>query len=270
MIIIGIIIITKYTEIYADENNNVDIIDNKIILNGSKDNSNPDFFGECTKNLMPGDKKTVYVNLKNCSSETVEIFFYTKKTDLNEKEKEISEKLLNNIFITIDLEQGNTIYDSQLNSKEKPISLGYLKSSDSSYMKVTIEVSKKINNEFQDLIGKTDWVFLIQEYKTTNKTLIRKNKPRKEIEQDIESNNAINLKSNIKNKNNKGKSRNENIEIDDKTLGKLPQTGTFLTIRDEMLEVCTLSLMGLLIIITLAIGLKVMIKKKKVNFFNYK
>lgn len=123
------------------------------------------------KNLLPGCSRTQSIKFRNDSSEAVEIFLRAeaaKQDQMSDAQLKLVEQLLSE-YAEITVKAGDAaIYkgtvDGNLNglgggTMKNDISLGMFKAGEGKHLTVTLSLSPEMDNGYQELIGKVDWIF---------------------------------------------------------------------------------------------------------------
>ncbi len=124
-----------------------------------------DLFSEL-KDLMPGAVGTQTININNKNSRTVDIYLKTAAADfLTEEQQAQSQALLENLTLTLVLKKPggstSTLYSGPATGPQsgKTISLGKYRKNQAGTITATLTVPSELDNEFQNAVGKTKWIF---------------------------------------------------------------------------------------------------------------
>lgn len=131
---------------------------------------NTDLFA-AFKNLVPGCGRTQEIQVKNQSSEAVEILLRaeeTKQGSMTKKQKKLVKQLLEEYAVIRVEENGEVLYEGPVCGKDtdgtmqKDISLGEFAAGESRKLTATVSLSPQMDNRYQNLTGKVRWVFSAQ------------------------------------------------------------------------------------------------------------
>lgn len=124
------------------------------------------------KNLLPGCSGTQSIKVSNQSNGNVELLLRAEAAEqekISEEQKALVEKLLSE-YAFVEIRIGSRVLyqghvDGNLkenkNTMKKDISLGKFASGNSGNLVVTLSVSPEMNNDFQKLAGKVNWIFTV-------------------------------------------------------------------------------------------------------------
>lgn len=128
---------------------------------------NTDLFASF-KNLLPGCARTQKIVIGNQSSEDVEIFLHAKETDqvkMSKKQQALVREMLEKYAVITVREDDQVLYQGAVcgqsgqNSMRDEISLGMFPAGSSKNLVVSLALSPQMDNEFEKLTGKVNWVF---------------------------------------------------------------------------------------------------------------
>ena len=163
-----------------------------------------DFFGEITKELMPGDTRTFSVRLTNNTAFTVEFFLRAAPvthdpatsfegetsddltasgSDFDDKSPLIGDALLDAVTLTIlnpfaptgspplyeGAMRGNSADPTSIYSRANVngIALGYVGAHAVGLIQVTVDIPRELGDEYQDAFAAVEWIFYAQYDDTT-------------------------------------------------------------------------------------------------------
>lgn len=249
--------------------------------------ANPDFFKDYTKNLLPGDDITFTVQVKNNSSERVKFYFWAGDTE-NGKVISDELLSLIHLRITRS-DNRIILYEGPAHGKGTGdpgslemigtgagdgIDLGWLNAGNNIGLNITISIPTSMGNEYQSEMASVDWTFLCEVYvpptnpptdpptdppitPPTDPPITPPTESIPEGDIDIEEDDIPegapedeSLLENIPEEDIPDDSIPEGvIVVDDKDLGKLPQTGTLASVIGNSIGIGT----GVLLICVLCI-----------------
>lgn len=117
------------------------------------------------KNVMPGDKLTQKIVIKNDGSKKVNAKIYMRALGAEKG----SEKFLSQLKLTVKYVSDMTLFEAPADQTSKLTewkSLGTYQPGAEATLEVTLEVPIELGNEFQNAIGKLDWQFKVEEIDT--------------------------------------------------------------------------------------------------------
>ena len=114
------------------------------------------------KGVMPGDKLTETIEVKNNANNKVDVKIYLRALGATE-----NAEFLNQMKLTVAQTGGNKLFEAQADETAqltnwKP--LGTFKSGAKVTLDVTLEVPIEMGNEFQDAVGELQWEFYVEEF----------------------------------------------------------------------------------------------------------
>ena len=115
------------------------------------------------KGVMPGDKLTQTVNVKNDASKDVEVKIYMRALGAHEG----SEEFLSQLTLTVEQEGASKLFNAPANETAQLtdwVLLGTFKSGADVDLKVTLEVPMELSDDFESAVGYLDWQFKAEEY----------------------------------------------------------------------------------------------------------
>lgn len=128
------------------------------------------------KNLLPGCSRTQQILLSNSSSSPVTVYLHAQaaqQESISEQQLALIQKILTE-YAQIQIScAGQILYSGPVDgnltgaSGERmdeagKLSLGYLQAGEERSLTVTLQLSSEMDNEYQSLTGKVDWVFTAQ------------------------------------------------------------------------------------------------------------
>ena len=139
-----------------------DDVSEKLIFDTTS-KSNPKDLFENFKNLMPGDKITQEVVIKNKGTNRVDIELYLRSLGA---EDEASKKLLSELKLTVKQNGNSTLFEapaSETSTLTDWVFLGTIRKGAEIKLNLTLEVPITVGNEFQDAAGTVKWQFKSEE-----------------------------------------------------------------------------------------------------------
>lgn len=118
------------------------------------------------KEVMPGDKLTQEITVKNDASNKVKVKIYIRSLGAHEN----SEKFLSKLDLTVKKSDNNEsayMFDAAANKTAQLtdwVCLGTLYSGGEVNLDVTLDVPKELDNKYQNEIGYLEWQFMIEEF----------------------------------------------------------------------------------------------------------
>lgn len=125
------------------------------------------------KNLVPGTDRYQEIHVTNSWNESTELFLLARVTEQSgsASDLELIDLILREYAEVSVSNNGEIIYsgpvwgnlDSDTDSMKNRISLGRYMPGESSVIEVRLILSPEVGNEFEELIGKVEWVFLCED-----------------------------------------------------------------------------------------------------------
>ena len=118
------------------------------------------------KEVMPGDKLTQEITVRNDASNKVKVKIYIRSLGAHEN----SEKFLSKLDLTVKKSDDNEqayMFDAAANKTAQLtdwVCLGTLYSGGEVILDVTLVVPKELDNKYQNEIGYLEWQFMIEEF----------------------------------------------------------------------------------------------------------
>ena len=136
-----------------------------FIFEPGSEHSPTDLFDEF-KNVMPGDKLTQRITVKNDASKEVKVKIYMRSLGAHEDSVEFLSKLHLTVA-AVGAEETRYMFDAAANETDGLtdwVLLGTLYSGGEVELEVTLEIPLDLGNEFQHAIGYLDWQFMVEEF----------------------------------------------------------------------------------------------------------
>lgn len=115
------------------------------------------------KDVMPGDKLTQKILLKNDASKAVKVKIYMRALGAHED----SEEFLSQLQMTVEKKQDTELFEGSAAETAQLtdwVLLGTLYSGGECELDVILEVPITLDNQFQNLAGYLDWQFAVEEF----------------------------------------------------------------------------------------------------------
>lgn len=136
-----------------------------FIFEPGSEHSPTDLFSDF-KNVMPGDRLTQRITVKNDVSNEVKVKIYLRSLGALEESAEFLSKLHMTVRVVSDVET-SYMFDAsadQTAGLTDWVLLGTLYSGGEVELEVTLEVPLDLGDEFQNAIGYLDWEFMVEEF----------------------------------------------------------------------------------------------------------
>ena len=137
----------------------------EFIFAPGSDYSPTDLFLEF-KDVMPGDRITQEIIVKNTASEDVEVKIYMRALGAHEDSKDFLSQL--RLLVEKVEEQGNvSIFDGAASEKTPEtgwVCLGSFSHGSEAVLQLTLEMPVELDNQYSSQVGKLDWEFMVEEF----------------------------------------------------------------------------------------------------------
>lgn len=123
--------------------------------------SDEDIFGNF-KNIMPGDKLTEQIIIKNSASKNVKIKLYVRSLGATEETRDF----LSQLNLTVKKTNSTNLFKGPASETENLTDwtyLGTIYSGGKVNLDVILEVPLELSNEYQDKVGYVNWQFKVEE-----------------------------------------------------------------------------------------------------------
>jgi len=123
--------------------------------------SDEDIFGNF-KNIMPGDKLTEQIIIKNSASKNVKIKLYVRSLGATEETRDF----LSQLNLTVKKINSTNLFKGPASETENLTDwtyLGTIYSGGKVNLDVILEVPLELSNEYQDKVGYVNWQFKVEE-----------------------------------------------------------------------------------------------------------
>jgi len=134
----------------------------KFVFAPGSDHSPTDLF-DGFKGVMPGDKRTQKVNIKNDADYNVKVMIYMRALGAQEG----SEEFLSQMSLTVNATDGKELFKAPADQKAglaEWYCLGTFYSGSNVDLDIVLDVPITMGNEFQNAVGLLDWEFKVEEF----------------------------------------------------------------------------------------------------------
>ena len=134
----------------------------KLVFAPGSEYSPTDLFDEGFKGVMPGDEITEEIEIRNTKDIKVEIFMRSLG---EQKQEDSTENFLSQMTLKVE-EKSSTLFEAPANETAQLtdwVSLGKLAPDGKAILKVTLNISENLDDDFQFAIGYLDWEFAVKE-----------------------------------------------------------------------------------------------------------
>lgn len=140
----------------------------EFVFKQGSDYSPTDLFTDF-KGVMPGDKITQHITVKNTAGKDKDVELFLKAvgvSGIDNTSKADSADFLKEMTLTVKSSKGTKYFEAPANQKgslTEGVSLGKFKSGGSVDLAVTLTVPLSMGNDFQERIGAIKWTFIVEE-----------------------------------------------------------------------------------------------------------
>lgn len=137
----------------------------KFLFAPGTEYSPTDLFADL-KNVMPGDRLTQKITVKNKADNNVNVEIWLRSFGADEK----SEDFLSELRMYVKKSNDSYIFSGSAEKPfglDKPVSLGVFRSEEAADIEVILEVPGELDNRYSSCIGKIKWEFSVREVKST-------------------------------------------------------------------------------------------------------